>query len=122
MVKTHPNEYVVVLQLTVENFKSTLEKSSVVTQAAVDQFYDKWKRSQLDIKEETDVSAMYRMRAIRNWEGMAMRVKKVYHQVRSVARVLSARVQCLVTLQTRQARCLTRLQKVTAGQVDPHIA
>ena len=77
MVKTHPNEYVVVLQLTVENFKSTLEKSSVVTQAAVDQFYDKWKRSQLDIKEETDVSAMYRMRAIRNWEGMAMRVKKV---------------------------------------------
>jgi len=79
-IKTYPNEYVVVLQLNGEQFQEVLNNSAVVTQAAVSEYIEKWKQSREAIACETDPLKMFRMKQIRNWEGLTLRLKKAYNQ------------------------------------------
>lgn len=80
LVKTYPNEYVVTLQLEGDKFQDVLNDSAVVTQAAVSDFIEKWKASREAIACETDPLKMFRMKQIRNWEGLTLRVKKWFNQ------------------------------------------
>ena len=80
LVKTYPNEYVVVLQLEGDKFQEVLSSSAVVTQAAVSDFIEKWKQSREAIACETDPLKMFRIKQIRNWEGLTLRIKKWYNQ------------------------------------------